>query len=26
LIGIDLVDHVVLGDAKYCSLKEMGQL
>ena len=26
LIGIDLVDHVVLGDARYCSFKEMGQL
>ncbi len=26
LIGIDVVDHVVLGDARYCSLKEMGQL
>ncbi|HEX4346143.1 MAG TPA: DNA repair protein RadC [Vicinamibacterales bacterium] len=25
LIGIDLVDHVVLGDARYCSLKEMGR-
>jgi DNA repair protein RadC len=26
LIGIDLVDHVVLGDARYCSFKEMGTL
>jgi DNA repair protein RadC len=26
LIGIDLVDHVVLGDARYCSFKEMGRL
>ena len=26
LIGIEVVDHVVLGDARYCSLKEMGQL
>jgi len=26
LMGIDLVDHIVLGDARYCSLKEMGQL
>jgi DNA repair protein RadC len=25
LVGIDLVDHVVLGDARYCSLKEMGR-
>jgi DNA repair protein RadC len=26
LMGIELVDHIVLGDARYCSLKEMGQL
>jgi DNA repair protein RadC len=26
LMGIDLVDHVVLGDARYCSLKESGRL
>jgi DNA repair protein RadC len=26
LMGIDLVDHVVLGDARYCSLKEAGRL
>lgn len=26
LMGIDLVDHVVLGDARYCSFKEMGRL
>jgi DNA repair protein RadC len=26
LMGIEVVDHVVLGDARYCSLKEMGQL
>jgi len=26
LIGIDLIDHVVLGDARYCSLKEAGRL
>lgn len=26
LMGIDLVDHIVLGDARYCSLKEMGQV
>ena len=25
LIGIDVVDHVVLGDARYCSLKELGE-
>jgi DNA repair protein RadC len=26
LMGIDLVDHIVLGDARYCSFKEMGAL
>jgi DNA repair protein RadC len=26
LMGIDVVDHVVLGDARYCSLKEAGRL
>ena len=26
LMGIDVVDHVVLGDARYCSFKEMGWL
>jgi len=26
LMGIDVVDHIVLGDARYCSLKEMGQI
>lgn len=26
LIGIDLVDHIVLGEVRYCSLKEMGQI
>jgi DNA repair protein RadC len=26
LMGIDVVDHIVLGDARYCSFKEMGQL
>jgi DNA repair protein RadC len=26
LMGIDLVDHIVLGDVKYCSFREMGQL
>jgi DNA repair protein RadC len=25
LMGVDLVDHIVLGDARYCSLKEMGR-
>jgi DNA repair protein RadC len=25
LVGIDVVDHVVLGDARYCSMKEMGR-
>ncbi|MGE3956276.1 MAG: DNA repair protein RadC [Vicinamibacterales bacterium] len=26
LMGIEVVDHIVLGDVKYCSLKEMGQV
>jgi DNA repair protein RadC len=26
LVGIDLVDHIVLGDAAYCSFKELGRL
>jgi DNA repair protein RadC len=26
LMGIDVVDHVILGDGRYCSLKEMGRL
>jgi DNA repair protein RadC len=26
LMGIDLVDHIVLGDARYCSFREMGRL
>lgn len=26
LMGIDLVDHIVLGDARYCSFKELGKL
>jgi DNA repair protein RadC len=26
LMGIDLVDHVILGDVRYCSLKENGHL
>ena len=26
LIGIPVVDHIVLGDARYCSLKEIGHL
>jgi DNA repair protein RadC len=26
LIGIDLVDHVILGDVRYCSLKETGRV
>lgn len=24
IIGIDLIDHIVLGDGEYCSLKEKG--
>jgi DNA repair protein RadC len=26
LMGIDLVDHIVLGDVRYCSFKETGKL
>lgn len=26
LMGIDVVDHIILGDVRYCSFKEMGQL
>ena len=26
LMGIDVVDHVILGDVRYCSFKEMGAL
>jgi DNA repair protein RadC len=26
LMGVDVMDHIVLGDARYCSLKEMGQI
>jgi DNA repair protein RadC len=26
LMGIDVVDHIILGDVRYCSLKEMGKL
>lgn len=26
LMGIDLVDHIILGDQRYCSLKEMREL
>jgi DNA repair protein RadC len=26
LMGIDLVDHIVLGDVRYCSLRELGKL
>jgi DNA repair protein RadC len=26
LVGIDVVDHIVLGDLRYCSFKEMGVL
>jgi len=26
LMGIDLVDHIILGDVRYCSFKEMGQI
>jgi len=26
LVGIEVVDHLILGDTRYCSLKEMGRL
>src|SRR5262249_28759546 len=26
LMGIDLVDHLVLGESRYCSFREMGRL
>jgi DNA repair protein RadC len=26
LMGIGVIDHVVLGDGRYCSLKESGYL
>jgi DNA repair protein RadC len=26
LMGIDIVDHVIVGDVRYCSFKEMGRL
>lgn len=26
LIGVELIDHLILGDARYCSLKERGEL
>ena len=26
LMGIDVVDHIILGDVRYCSFKVMGQL
>jgi DNA repair protein RadC len=26
LMGIDVLDHVILGDLRYCSLKEAGRL
>ena len=26
LLGIDLVDHIILGETRYCSFKEMGHL
>jgi DNA repair protein RadC len=26
LVGVELVDHIVLGEARYCSLREMGAL
>jgi len=26
LLGIEVVDHIILGDARYCSFKELGEL
>jgi hypothetical protein len=26
VMGIDMVDHIVLGDSRYCSFQEMGKL
>ena len=26
VMGIDVVDHIILGDVRYWSFKEMGQL
>ena len=26
VMGIEVVDHVILADAKYCSFKEMGRI
>jgi DNA repair protein RadC len=26
LMGIDVVDHIILGDVRYCSFKEMGKI
>ena len=26
VVGIELMDHIVLGDARYCSLKEMNRI
>jgi len=26
LVGVDVVDHIVLGDGRYCSFKELGKL
>jgi DNA repair protein RadC len=26
LIGIDVIDHLILGDVRYCSLRELGRL
>jgi DNA repair protein RadC len=26
LLGIEVVDHIVLGDVRYCSFKETGQI
>jgi len=26
LMGIDVIDHVILGDVRYCSLREKGYI
>jgi DNA repair protein RadC len=26
LMGIDVIDHIILGDVRYCSLREKGKL
>jgi DNA repair protein RadC len=26
LMGVDIADHIILGDVRYCSFKEMGKI